>query len=215
MLVVTVAVKLPTVVGLTDSATVSELDVALVTVPTAPLLNATVFWEAVASKPTPAMTIVSSLIPSTVELAVTAGLTVATWTGEPLLIELLVTTAVRFPTAVGAVVMLTVSEVAVAVVTVPAAPLLKTIVLLPAVGLKPKPLIVTVEPLIAKLVIALVTTGATVATCTFDALAALFVVTVAVKLPADVGLVPKVTVIEVAVAEVTVPVAPLLNVTVL
>lgn len=133
----------------------------------------------------------------------------------PLLIELLVTIAVKLPTAVGAVVVVTVSEVAVAALTVPAAPLLNTTVLLAAVGLNPKPAIVTVEPLIAKLVTALVTTGATVAICTAAPLAALLVVTMAVRLPAEVGFVPKVTVMAVAVAVVTVPTAPLLNVTVL
>lgn len=121
----------------------------------------------------------------------------------------------RLPTAVGAVVIVTVNEVAVAVVTVPAAPLLNTTVLLPAVGLNPKPLMVRVAPLMARLVEALVTTGATVATCTAAALAALLVVTIAVRLPAEVGLVPNVTVMAVAVAADTVPVAPLLNTTVL
>ncbi len=215
LLVVTTAVKLPTVVGLTDSATVSEVEVAVVTVPTAPLLNATVFCEAVVSKPTPVMVIVSELIPKLLELAVTAGLTVATCTAEPLLIELLVTTAVKLPTADGAVVKVTVRDVAVAAVTVPTALLLNTTVLFAAVGLKPKPLMVTVAALMATLVVALVTTGATVAICTAAALGAELVVTIAVRLPADVGLVEKFTVSDVAVAVATVPTAPLLNVTVL
>jgi hypothetical protein len=46
-------------------------------------------------------------------------------------------------------------------------------------------------------------------------LARLLVVTMAVRVPAEVGLVEKVTVSEVAVAEVTVPTAPLLKTTVL
>lgn len=46
-------------------------------------------------------------------------------------------------------------------------------------------------------------------------LATLLVVTMAVNGPADVGFTPKVTVSELAVDAVTVPVAPLLNVTVL
>lgn len=71
--------------------------------------------------------------------------------------------AVKLPTAVGAVVRFTVNDVAVAVVTVPAAPLLKVTVLSPAVVLKPKPEIVTVVPLIAKSVVVLETTGTTVA----------------------------------------------------
>ena len=58
----------------------------------------------------------------------------------------------------------TVSEVAVAAVTVPTAPSLKTTVLLPAVGSKPKPLMVSVVALAARLAVLLVTTGVTVAT---------------------------------------------------
>lgn len=42
-MVVTIAVKLPTAVGLVVNDTVSVLAVAAVTVPTAPLLNTTVF----------------------------------------------------------------------------------------------------------------------------------------------------------------------------
>ncbi len=215
LLVVTTAVKFPTVVGLTDKVTVNAVDVALVTVPTAPLLKTTVFCSSTVSKPTPPMTMVLELIPRAVELDVTAGLTVATCTGEPLPMELLVTTAVRSPTAVGAVVIVTVKDVAVALDTVPAAPLLNTTELFAAVGLKPRPAMVRVVPLMARLVVALVTTGATVAIWTAAALGALLVVTKAVKLPADVGLVLNVTVSDVAVADETVPTAPLLNVTVL
>lgn len=72
------AVKLPTVVGLIDSVTVNAVAVAFVTVPTAPLLNTTVFCSSVVSKPTPLIVIVPELIARFVELAVTAGLTVAT-----------------------------------------------------------------------------------------------------------------------------------------
>ena len=68
------------------------------------------------------------------------------------------------PTAVGFVENVTVSDVAVAVVTVPTAPLLNTRVLLPAVGSKPKPLMITVVASEERLVVTLVTTGATVAT---------------------------------------------------
>lgn len=78
MFVVTTAVKLPTVVGLTDKVTVNWLELAVVTVPTAPLLKATVFCDAVVSKPTPLITTVPELMASTDELDVTAGLTVAT-----------------------------------------------------------------------------------------------------------------------------------------
>lgn len=68
------------------------------------------------------------------------------------------------PTAVGFVENVTVSEVAVAVETVPTAPLLNNRVLLPAVGSKPKPLMKTVIASEERLVVTLVTTGATVAT---------------------------------------------------
>ena len=54
----------------------------------------------------------------------------------------------RFPTDVGLVENVTVSEVAVAAVTVPTAPLLKTTVLFTAVVLKPYPLMETVFALI-------------------------------------------------------------------
>lgn len=78
LFVVTIAVSVPAVVGLTESVTVNAVDVALVTVPTAPLLNTTVFCDGVESKPTPFITIEPELIARLVELAVTAGLTVAT-----------------------------------------------------------------------------------------------------------------------------------------
>ncbi len=57
-------------------------------------------------------------------------------------IELLVTVAFKSPAAVGGVVKVTTSAVRVAEVTVPAAPLVNTTLLLAAVGEKPKPLIV-------------------------------------------------------------------------
>ena len=74
------------------------------------------------------------------------------------------TTAVKLPAVCGLVENVTISEVAVAVVTVPTAPLLNTTVLLPATVANPKPLIVTVVALIARLEVLLVTTGITVAT---------------------------------------------------
>lgn len=75
-----------------------------------------------------------------------------------------VTTAVRLPAAVGPVERVTVSSVAVAVDTVPTAPLLKTTVLLAAVGSKPWPAIVTVVSSAAIWFAGLaVTTGDTVA----------------------------------------------------
>ena len=102
---------------------------------------------------------------------------------------------------------------AVAAVIVPIAPLLKTTVLRVMTGSKPNPLIVMVEVVSDKFATLLVTTGVTVATCTAVPLLTLLVVTIAVRLPADLGLTEKVTVSEVVVALVTVPTAPLLNVT--
>lgn len=67
----------------------------------------------------------------------------------------------------------------------------------------------------ARLVVLLVTTGATVATCTEAPLLTELLVTTAVKLPPAAGLVENVTVSAVSVAAVTVPIAPLLNSTVL
>ena len=150
-----------------------------------------------------------------VVLLVTTGATVATCTEAPLLTELDVTTAVKLPPAAGFVENVTVSVVAVALDTVPTAPLLNNTVLLAAVVSNPKPLIVRVVAFAARLVVLLVITGATFATCTAALLGTLFVVTTAVKLPAESGPVLSVIVIEVALAVVTVPIAPLLRTTVL
>ncbi len=194
--------------------TVSDVEVAAVTVPTAPLLSATVLLAAVVLKPEPLIVSVLALASTAVVLCVTTGRTVAICTADPLLIELTATTAVKLP-AVGRVEKVTVSEVAVAAVTVPTAPLLNVTTLLAAVVLKPKPLIVTVFAVRASAVVAAVTTGPTAATCTAVPLLTLLVVTTAVKLPMLVGLVENVTFSDVAVALVTVPTPPLLNVTVL
>ena len=97
-------------------------------------------------------------------LAVTIGVTSATCTAAPLLTLWVVTTAVRLPAEAGEVDNVTVSDVAVAAVTVPAAPLLKTTVLLPGVVSKPKPSIVTVVSSAARPPDELVTTGTDVAT---------------------------------------------------
>lgn len=121
----------------------------------------------------------------------------------------------RLPVLVGAVVIVTVSVVFAAALTVPTAPLLSVTVLLAAVGSKPKPLMVSRVPFVARLAVLLVTTGATVATCTAEPLELPSVVTTAVRLPAVVGLVVKVTVNAVAVAVLTVPTAPSLKATVL
>ena len=209
------AVNDPPAAGLVEKVTVIVVAVELVTTPTAPLFNCTVFSAAVAEKPNPLMvTVVASAAKSVVAL-VTTGVTVATFKAAPLLCEFVVTTAVKSPAVVGLVENVTVNKVAVAVVTAPTAPLLKTTVLLPAVVLKPKPAIVIVAALAARFEELVVTTGLTVATWTAVPLLTVLVVTMAVKLPADVGLVPNVTVSEFAVAAETVPTAPLLNTTVL
>jgi hypothetical protein len=61
---------------------------------------------------------------------------------------LVVTTAVRLPAVVGLVDSVTVRDVAVVVVTVPAAPLLKTTVFRLATGSNPRPLMVKVVALV-------------------------------------------------------------------
>lgn len=125
---------------------------------------------------------------------------------------LVVTIAVRLPAVFGFVEMLTVSCVAVAAVTVPTAPLLNCTVLLPrVVASNPKPAMVIVAALAARFALLPVTTGLTVATCRAEPLVRLFVVTMAVRFPIVVGVVVNVTVIELAVAAVTVPIAPLLK----
>ena len=213
--VVTMAVSDPPSAGLVEKVTVIVVAVALVTKPTAPLFNCTVFSAAVAEKPKPLMTTVVASAAKSVVALVTTGVTVATFKAAPLLCEFVVTTAVKSPAVVGLVENVTVNKVAVAVVTVPTAPLLKTTVLLPAVVLKPNPAIVIVAALAARFDELVVTTGLTVATWIAAPLLTVLVVTMAVKLPADVGLVPSVTVSEFSVAALTVPTAPLLNTTVL
>jgi hypothetical protein len=214
-LVVTLAVIIPTDVGFVESVTVRTVAVAVVTVPTAPLLSVTVLFDAVVSKPNPLIVIVDAFATRLAVLTVTTGCTVAIFTAEPLETLLTVTTAVRSPTAVGLVENVTVSEVAVAVVTVPTAPLLKTTEFKFAVELNPAPVITTDVALIGKDVLLFVTTGVTVATCTAVPLAIVLVVTIAVILPRTLGRVESDTVSVVSVAAVTVPTAPLLKTTVL
>ncbi len=155
---VTIAVKLPAAVGLVPKVTIKLVAEAVVTVPAAPLFRVTVLLAAVASKPKPLMvTVVASALSAAV-LAVTTGVTFATWTAAPLVTPLDVTTAVKLPAVVGLVVNVTVNEVAVAAVTVPAAPLLKETLLFAAVGLKALPAMVMVDALAARLDVLLVTT---------------------------------------------------------
>lgn len=215
LLEVTTAVKLPAVVGFVENVTVSDVALAVVTVPAAPLFNATVLFAAVVSKPNPAIVTVNALAERLVVLLVMTGVTFAICTAEALAALLVVTMAVRLPAEAGLVEKVTVNEVAEAVVTVPTALLLRVTVLFAAVVSNPKPLIVTVVELAARPIVRLVTTGITVATWTAVPLLTVFVVTMAVKLPAVVGLVENVTLSVVAVAAETVPTAPLLKTIVL
>ena len=161
LLVVTIAVKLPRSVGAVDNVMVSDVAVAAVTAPTASLLKVTVLLPGVVSNPKPWIMIIGAFAAKLSVLLVTTGLTVATWMVE-LLVPSITTDAVRSP-AVGLVVKVTVSVVAVAAVTAPIAPLLKTTELLPGVVSKPKPLMLSVAVLPSRFVVLDVMTGTTVA----------------------------------------------------
>ena len=130
----------------------------------APLLNTTELFAAVASKPKPLMITVEAPATRVVVLLVIEGTTVATLIGAPFATVFDVTTAVRSPALVGFVENVTSIEVALAVVTVPTAPLLKVTLLLEAVKSKPDPLIVIVLKPAFWLLLLLVTTGRAVAT---------------------------------------------------
>ena len=212
--VVTIAVKEPAT-GFVERVTVSDVGLAAVTEPTAPLLNTTVLLASVVLNPVPEMVTVDRVASNSVELLVTVGLSEATWTAFPLLTPARVTMAVRFP-AVRAPEKVTVKAVADAAVTVPVTPLLNTTVLLPGVTeSKPKPLMIKVGVVSNKFAVLLVTSGTTFATASALPLVIELVVTTAVKLPSEVGFVVNRTVSEVAVAAVTLPTAPRLNATVL
>ncbi len=151
-LVLTDALNTPATVGLVEKFTVSEVPDALATVPTAPLSNVTRLLAAVGSKPKPLITTEDALAAiSPVAFAVMAGITVATCTAEPLLIVSVVTIEVNEPAMVGNVDKVTMIDVGVAEVTTPAAPLLKVTTLSVAVVSKPKPAMVTVVALAARL----------------------------------------------------------------
>jgi len=155
---VTTAVRLPSD-GAVLKVTINWVAVALVTVPV-PLLKLTVLLAAVVSNPVPAMIRVVALIARLFVFKVTVGAAtmLATCTVVPLLIEFVVTTAVRLPRD-GAVFNVTVNWVAVALVTVHV-PLLKVTVLLPAVVSKPVPLRISVVAFIVRLLVFTVTVGA-------------------------------------------------------
>lgn len=110
------------------------------------------------------VTVVALAVIKPVEFAVIAGITVATWTAAPLLIESVVMTEVKLPAIAGRVESVTIRVVGVAEVTVPTALLLKVTTLSVAVVSKPKPAIVTVVAFAAKFAVLRVTTGMTLAT---------------------------------------------------
>ena len=214
LFVVTMAVKLPAAAGLVVNVTVSDVAVAAVTVPTAPLLKTTVFWDAVVLKAKPVIVTVLAFAARPEVLTVTDGTTDATTTDAPLDTLFVTTIADRFPTDVGRVVSDTVNAVAVAAETEPTAPLLNVTTLLASVVSNPLPIIVSVVALALRTLPELArTTGVTVATCVAEPLVSVFVVTMAVRLPAFEGFVVRVTVSVVAVAEAIVPTAPLFRVT--
>ena len=210
--VVTTAVKVPAVVGLVPKVTVSEVLVALVTVPVAPLLKVTrLFAGVVLSKPAPWMVTVVALAATAVLKLLTTGVIVATWTAVPLLTPSLVMVAFKTPAMSGEG-RLTPNPVDEAAVTVPG-PVPAPLKVTPSLSLlesKPKPLMEIPEALAARLALLGVITGMTVATCTALPLERLVevLVTMAVSDPRLVGGVVSVTVSEVVVAVETVPTAP-------
>ena len=164
-LLVTTAVRTSGDVAFVLKVIVSEVVVAAVTVPTAPLLKTTMLLAAVVSNPNPLIVRLVASANRLDVLLVTTGTMVETCTAAPLLRPLVVTMAVKLPAEVGAVVRFTVSVVAVAALTVPTAPLLKTTVLLAAVVENPLPVIVILLAFAARrAVVFVVTTGRTRAT---------------------------------------------------
>ena len=159
-LVVTMAVNGPAVAGSVVKVMERLVAVAVLTVPTAPLLNVNVLFATVVSKPIPLMVRVFVFAVMLFDVsAVTTGTMLATWTAAPLDREFDSTMAVSEPASVGFVVNVTVSDVVEAEVTVPSAPLFSVTMLLAATESNPSPLIVTVAALAATDVVLLVTTG--------------------------------------------------------
>ena len=147
---VTFAVRLPVLVGGVEKVTVSEFAVALVTVPIAPRLKTTVLFAAVVSKFVPAITIVVAFCARFAVFGVTVGgaTIVATCVGP--VVPVTVTVAFSGPGAVGCDVNVTVNCVALAAVTLPAAPLSNTTESLASVVEKPFPLMTIVGAFCAR-----------------------------------------------------------------
>ena len=78
------AVKLPALVGFVVKFTVSDVAVDEVIAPTAPLFKTTELLAATGSKPKPVIVSVVALANRVAVVLVTNGVTVATWTAEPL-----------------------------------------------------------------------------------------------------------------------------------
>jgi hypothetical protein len=136
--------------------------VALLTVPLAPL-KLTLSCAAFVSKPKPLMVRLVALTARLAVLEVTTGVTVATWTAVPLLTPATLTEALRLP-PVNPLRPVTVSCVALALLTVPLAAPLKLTLSFAAFVSKPKPLTVRLLAVAARLAVLAVTTGVTVAT---------------------------------------------------
>lgn len=164
----TIAVRLPAF-GLALKETVNVVAVALVTVPTAPLLKVTVFWLAVLLNPVLVIVTVVALAAIVVDVEVTVGAvdgatTCASCTAAPLERPLEVTEPLRAPTAAGLLVTRIVSEVVEAAVTRPVALPTKVTALVLATGLNPNPRMIRLVPLRDMLAVLAVTTGLIVAT---------------------------------------------------
>lgn len=162
-LVVTIAVRLPAVVGFVVNVIVRDVVVADVTVPTAPLSRTTVLFAAVGSKLLPVIVTVVPLAEMLLVVGVTTGDTVATAVAA-LLKKDAVTTTFSGPAMFGNAANVMLSEVVVAAVMIPTAPLLKLTELLVIVESKPKPAIVRVVVPAANVVVLDVTVGTTRAT---------------------------------------------------
>lgn len=117
----TTAVRLPAVVGFVENVTVSDVVVAEVTVPMAPLSKTTVLFAVIGSKLVPVMVTVAASAARFVGVAVTVGDTVATVVAA-LLKPPVVTTTVRGPPTSGNAAKVTLSDVEVAAVIIPTAP---------------------------------------------------------------------------------------------
>ncbi len=107
--------------GFVENVTVSDVVVAEVTVPTAPLSKMTVLFAATVSKLVPVIVTVVAVAARFVAAAVTVGDTVAMAVAV-LLKPPVVTTTVRGPPMFGNAARVTLSDVEVAAVIIPTAP---------------------------------------------------------------------------------------------